>query len=116
MNENVPVIPTGLESFGWSLKNRRACCVVYGEPMTFEGLTRNGRGYKEAAELVADEILRLSRQAAEAVAAGLPPELPDGTPRTGVPGFRTFLPAGRRAGSAASSRSHASRLAAGLPR
>ena len=93
MNENVPVIPTGLESFGWSLKNRRACCVVYGEPMTFEGLTRNGRGYKEAAELVADEILRLWRQAAEAVAAGLPPELPDGTLRTGVPGFRTFLPA-----------------------
>jgi 1-acyl-sn-glycerol-3-phosphate acyltransferase len=93
MNEDVPVIPTAVESFGWSRKNRRACCVVYGEPMTFDGLPRNGRGYKEAAELVADEIHRLWRQAAEAVAAGLPPELPDGTPRTGVPGFRTFLPA-----------------------
>jgi 1-acyl-sn-glycerol-3-phosphate acyltransferase len=93
MNEKVPVIPAGVESFGWSLKNRRACCVVYGEPMMFDHLSRNGKGYKEAADLVADEILRLWRQAAEAVAAGLPPELPDGTPRTGVPGFRTFLPA-----------------------
>jgi 1-acyl-sn-glycerol-3-phosphate acyltransferase len=94
MNENVPVIPTGVESFGWSRKNRRACCVVYGAPMTFEGIPRNGRGYREATELLADEIYRLWRQAAEAIAAGRPPELPDGTPRTGIPGFRTFIPAG----------------------
>jgi 1-acyl-sn-glycerol-3-phosphate acyltransferase len=93
MNEDVPVVPAGVESFGWSRKNRRACCVVYGAPMQFDGLPRNGRGYKEAAELVADEILRLWRQAAEAVAAGFPPQLPDGARRTGWPGFRTFLPA-----------------------
>jgi 1-acyl-sn-glycerol-3-phosphate acyltransferase len=93
MNENVPVIPTGVESFGWSRKNRRACCVVYGNPMTFDDLPRNGRGYKEATERVADEIVRLWRQAAEAVAAGLPPELPDGAKRTGIPTFKTFVPA-----------------------
>ena len=69
--------------------------------MTFEGLTRNGRGYKEAAELVADEILRLWRQAAEAVAAGLPPELPDGTPNGRSPWSARFCRPGRRAGSAA---------------
>lgn len=93
MAEGVPVVPCGVESFGWSRRNRRACCVVYGEPMRFDELPRNGRGYKQAAELVAGEIVRLWRQAAEAVGAGLPPELPDGTPRTGWPGFRTFIPA-----------------------
>jgi 1-acyl-sn-glycerol-3-phosphate acyltransferase len=93
MAEDVPVIPTGVESFGWSLRNRRACCVVYGEPMRFPDLPRSGRGYKEAAERVADEIFRLWRQAAEAVAAGLPEALPDGARRTGLPGFGEFVKA-----------------------
>ena len=93
MAEDVPVIPTGVESFGWSLRNRRACCVVYGEPMRFPDLPRNGKGYKQAAERVAAEILRLWRQAAEALAAGLPDTLPDGARRTGLPGFREFIPA-----------------------
>jgi 1-acyl-sn-glycerol-3-phosphate acyltransferase len=79
MKEDAPVIPVGLETFGWSRRNRRRCCIVIGEPMWFEGLPRNGRGYKEAGELLRLEILRLWRQAAEAVAAGFPPELPDGT-------------------------------------
>lgn len=83
MKESVPVIPVGLETFGWTRKNRRRCCMVIGEPMRFDDLPRNGSGYREAAELLRLEILRLWRQAAEAVAAGLPPELPDGTPRAG---------------------------------
>jgi len=91
MKEDVPVIPCGVESFGWRRKtNRRACAVVYGEPMTFDGLSRNGRGYKEASELIRLEILRLWRQAAEAVAAGFPPQLPDRTKRYSWPGVRQF--------------------------
>jgi 1-acyl-sn-glycerol-3-phosphate acyltransferase len=82
MNENVPLIPVGVESFGWSRKNRRPCCVVFGEPMMFEGIERNGRGYKEATELMRVEIVRLWRQAAEAGVAGFPEQLPDGTPQT----------------------------------
>jgi 1-acyl-sn-glycerol-3-phosphate acyltransferase len=93
MKSNAPLIPCGLESFGWRRKNRRACCVVYGEPMTFDGLPRNGRGYKEASELLRLEILRLWRQAAEAVAAGFPEELPDGTRRFTWPRARQFRPA-----------------------
>lgn len=81
MQEGVPVIPVGLESFGWSLENRRRCCVVFGEPTRFDHLPRNGAGYKEASRLLEAEILRLWRQAAEAVIAGLPPQLPDGTKR-----------------------------------
>ncbi len=91
MNENVPVIPCGVESFGWSRKNRRACCVVYGEPMHFAELPRHGKGYKRAAELVGAEILRLWRLAAEAVAAGFPETLPDGARRYTAPGRREFI-------------------------
>jgi 1-acyl-sn-glycerol-3-phosphate acyltransferase len=81
MTENVPIVPVGVESFGWSRKNRRPSCVVFGEPMAFDGLPRNGRGYKEATELLRVEIVRLWRQAAEAIVAGFPEQLPDGTPR-----------------------------------
>ena len=83
MQEAVPVVPVGLESFGWSLGNRRPCCVVFGEPIRFDELPRSGRGYREASRALEAEIRRLWRQAAEAVAAGFPLELPDGTRRSG---------------------------------
>ncbi len=93
MKAGAPVIPCGVESFGWSRKNRRACCVVYGAPILFDHLPANGRGYREASETVRLEILRLWRQAAEAVAAGFPLELPDGTKRYSWPRARHFHPA-----------------------
>ncbi len=93
MKERVPLIPCGVESFGWSMKNRRACALVYGEPMSLDHLPANGAGYKAAAELLEIEIVRLWRQAAEAVAAGFPETLPDGTPRRRWPRGRDFLPA-----------------------
>jgi hypothetical protein len=73
-----------VDTFGWSPKNRRKCAVVWGEPMHLGGLARNRRGYAEAAETVGTEIVRLWRVAAEAAAAGLPPELPDGAKRSGI--------------------------------
>src|SRR6266581_1210496 len=82
--EEVPVIPCGLDTFGWSPRNRRKCAVVWGEPMRLDGLPRNRRGYAEAAQVVGAEIVRLWRLAAEASAAGLPPELPDGAKRSGI--------------------------------
>jgi 1-acyl-sn-glycerol-3-phosphate acyltransferase len=84
MQEGVPVLPCGVETFRWSTKNRRACALVWGDPIGVEGLSRNRRGYDELMETVSSEIRRLWRQAGEAVAAGLPPALPDGT--------RRFLP------------------------
>ncbi len=93
MQEGVPVIPVGLDSFGWSPRNRRRCCVVYGEPMRFDHLPRSGKGYKQAADVLGAEVLRLWRMACEAVAAGFPPELPDGARRTGkYPDFRRSGP------------------------
>jgi 1-acyl-sn-glycerol-3-phosphate acyltransferase len=93
IKEQVPVIPCAVESFRWSIRNRRACCVVYGEPISFQGIDSNGRAYKRAAEQIRLEILRLWRQAADAVAAGFPLELPDGTRRETWPRARDFHPA-----------------------
>jgi 1-acyl-sn-glycerol-3-phosphate acyltransferase len=84
MQEGVPVIPCGLDTFGWSPTNRRKCAVVWGDPLRLDDLPRNRKGYAEAAELVGMEIVRLWRLAAEASAAGLPPELPDGAKRSGI--------------------------------
>jgi 1-acyl-sn-glycerol-3-phosphate acyltransferase len=84
MQEGVPVIPCGLDTFGWSPTNRRLCAVVWGQPMDVDDLPRNRKGYAEAAQRVGAEIVRLWRLAVEACAAGLPPELPDGARRSGI--------------------------------
>ena len=83
MQEGAPVVPLGLDTFGWSPTNRRKCALVFGEPLDLSELPRNRVGYGEAAELVRVELVRLWRQAVEAAAAGLPPQLPDGTERDG---------------------------------
>jgi 1-acyl-sn-glycerol-3-phosphate acyltransferase len=90
MKEGVPVIPAAVETFGWSRRNRRACCVVWGEPLSFASATHNGSGYRQATEILRLEILRLWRQAAEAVADGFPPALRDGTRRYSWPRAREF--------------------------
>jgi 1-acyl-sn-glycerol-3-phosphate acyltransferase len=84
IQEGVPVIPLGLDTFGWSPRNRRKCAVVWGEPMRVDDLPRNRKGYAEGSERVGAEIVRLWRLAAEASAAGLPEELPDGARRSGI--------------------------------
>ena len=83
VQEGVPIIPCGVYSFGWSLRNRMSCAVVWGEPLDLTDLPRAGRGYKQAAEIAGAEILRLWRQAAEAAGAGFPERLADGSARVG---------------------------------
>jgi 1-acyl-sn-glycerol-3-phosphate acyltransferase len=81
LQEGVPIIPAGIYSFGWTKNNRQPCAVVWGDPIELEGLPRSGRGYKQAADIVGAEIIRLWRLAGEATAAGFPPTLPDGSKR-----------------------------------
>jgi 1-acyl-sn-glycerol-3-phosphate acyltransferase len=81
LQEGAPVIPCAVDTFGWAPFNYRPCAVVWGEPMDLNHLPRNRAGYAEAAETVQEEIVRLWRLAAQAAAAGLPAELPDGTKR-----------------------------------
>jgi 1-acyl-sn-glycerol-3-phosphate acyltransferase len=82
IQEGVPVAPCGIDSFGWSLRNRRPCCVVWGEPVRLD-LPRTGKGYKEGTALLEERVHALWRLAAQAVVDGLPPTLPDGSRRAG---------------------------------
>ena len=84
IQEGVPVVPCGLDTFRWSVRNRRCVALVWGEPISLDGLPRNGRGYREGAAIIEEATHALWRQAAQAVADRLPERLPDGTPR-GVP-------------------------------
>ena len=77
IQEEVPVMPCGLDTFRWSLRNRRPCCRVWGEPVRLD-LPRTGKGYKEGAALLGEEVTRLWRLAATASAEGFPAELDDG--------------------------------------
>jgi len=80
IQEGVPVVPAAIDSFGWNLKNRRRCCVVWGEPFELD-LPRTGKGYKEGTAVVEQEITRLWRVAAQAVADGFPEVLANGLRR-----------------------------------
>lgn len=92
IQEEVPLVPCGIDTFQWSMRNRRPCALVWGEPIDLSGLPRNGRGYKEGARIVDAEILRLWRQAAEAVIDGFPETLADGATRTGpIPPAGAFI-------------------------
>ena len=82
IKEGVPVVPCGIDTFGWRLHRRRWCCVVWGEPMELDDLPRNGRGYKEGAGRIQAEMMKLWRQAGEASEAGYPEQLPDGATRS----------------------------------
>jgi 1-acyl-sn-glycerol-3-phosphate acyltransferase len=84
LQEGVPIIPCGIYSFGWTRNNRMPCALVWGNPIDLGGLPRAGRGYKQAAEILGKEIVRLWRQAGEAIAAGFPEQLPDGARRSGA--------------------------------
>ena len=90
IQEGVPIVPCGLYSFGWGLRQRRPCALVWGEPMDVSGYPRSGRGYREAAQIVGEEITRLWRLAGDAVGGGFPPVLADGSKRSRpVPATRT---------------------------
>jgi 1-acyl-sn-glycerol-3-phosphate acyltransferase len=81
LQEEAPIVPCGVYSFGWSRRNRMPSAVVWGEPIDVSGLPRSGRGYREAADIVRAEVLRLWRLAGDAVSSGFPDELPDGAHR-----------------------------------
>jgi 1-acyl-sn-glycerol-3-phosphate acyltransferase len=58
LQEEVPVVPVAIHgTHGW--KPLRPVSVAWGEPLRFEGLPRNGKGYREASTEVQREIRRL---------------------------------------------------------
>ncbi len=90
IQEDVPIVPCGIDTFGWSPRNRRTCCVVWGDPIRLD-LPRTGKGYKEGGAVVQEVIVGLWRTAAQAVADGFPETLPDGSRRARTPGNRDTI-------------------------
>jgi 1-acyl-sn-glycerol-3-phosphate acyltransferase len=62
LQEGVPVVPAAIHgSQFWRPGNWHPVSIAWGEPMSFEGLPRSGKGYKEASRLIQEEIHRLWR-------------------------------------------------------
>jgi 1-acyl-sn-glycerol-3-phosphate acyltransferase len=80
IQEDVPVVPCALDTFGWSPRNRRPCCVMWGEPIRLD-LPRTGKGYKEGTLVLEEAIGALWRTAAQAVVDGFPEVLANGLRR-----------------------------------
>lgn len=60
INEDVPVIPAAVHgSQSWRLGNFHPVSIAWGRPITFEGLPRGGKGYKEASLEIEREIREL---------------------------------------------------------
>ena len=73
LQENVPVVPAAIHGTeDWRPGNFHPVSVAWGQPMTFEGLPRNGKGYREASAEIQAEISRLWEWLREVHAAGRP--------------------------------------------
>lgn len=60
INESVPVSPVALHgSQTWRLGNFHPVSLAWGQPLSFDGLPRGGKGYKEASVEIEREIRRL---------------------------------------------------------
>jgi 1-acyl-sn-glycerol-3-phosphate acyltransferase len=60
LHEGVPVVPAAIHgSQTWRLGNFHPVSIAWGEPMVFDGLPRNARGYREASAEIQREIRRL---------------------------------------------------------
>jgi 1-acyl-sn-glycerol-3-phosphate acyltransferase len=60
LQEGVPVVPVAIYGTQfWRIGNFRRCSIAFGEPLEFEGLPRNGKGYKEATAVIERRIHEL---------------------------------------------------------
>jgi 1-acyl-sn-glycerol-3-phosphate acyltransferase len=77
LQEDVPVIPAAIHGTQyWKPGNFKPVSVVWGEPMRFEGLPKNGKGYREASEQIERELQRLWLWLVEVHEAGRPASVP----------------------------------------
>ncbi len=60
LQEEVPVVPAAIHGTQyWRPGNRHPVSIAWGNPMRFDGLPRGGKGYRQASELIQQEIYRL---------------------------------------------------------
>ena len=75
LQEGAPVVPGAVYgSLEW--RPARPVSVAWGEPMSFDGLPRGGRGYREATAEIERSIRRLWEFLAEVHALGRPEAVP----------------------------------------
>jgi 1-acyl-sn-glycerol-3-phosphate acyltransferase len=73
LQEDVPVICGAIHgSQTWRVGNFHPVSIAWGEPMRFDGLPRGGKGYREASQLIEDELNRLWRWLRDLHEAGRP--------------------------------------------
>jgi len=76
IQEDVPVVPVVIYgSQFWKVGNFAPVSVAFGEPVRFDGLSHNGRGYKEATVEIERRINVLFDWLADVHARGRPPGL-----------------------------------------
>ena len=77
LQEDVPIVPVVVHgSQTWKPGNFHPVSIAWGEPMTFEGLPRGGKGYKEASAVLESEIRRLWEWLVDMHALGRPAGTP----------------------------------------
>ena len=80
LQEGVPIVPAAVHgSQTWRPGNFHPVSIAWGEPMTFDGLPKGGRGYREASALLQAEIRTLWDWLVEMHRLGRP----DGVPPRG---------------------------------
>jgi hypothetical protein len=73
IQENVPVVCGAIHGTqDWKLGNFAPASVAWSEPLTFDGLPRGARGYREASQEIQTEIRRLWEWLRDIHAAGRP--------------------------------------------
>ncbi|MDX6483930.1 MAG: 1-acyl-sn-glycerol-3-phosphate acyltransferase [Gaiellaceae bacterium] len=73
LQENVPVVPAAIHGTeDWRVGNFHPVSIAWGEPMIFESLPKNGKGYRQASAEIQAEIRRLWEWLREVHAAGRP--------------------------------------------
>lgn len=77
LQEDVPIVPAAVHgSLAWRLGNFAPVSIAWGEPIRFDGLPRNGKGYREASHELEREIRRLWDWLVEMHALGRPRATP----------------------------------------
>ena len=73
LQEGVPIVPAAIYgTYEWRPGNWKPVSIVWGEPMQFEGLPTNAKGYRAASQQVEQELHRLWRWLVELHEAGRP--------------------------------------------
>lgn len=73
LQEGVPILPAAIHGTQtWKPGNFAPVSIAWGEPMSFEGLPRGGKGYKEASAALETELRRLWEWLVDMHAAGRP--------------------------------------------